>query len=186
MTLTTVALSPAYEPHMWHTFFTLSGTAAATLTGLFFIAFSLRLQDLQLSLVIRTRARYLLIGLIVITVGSGFVLMPDLSLTALGAECLGLSVAYAVYTVWSILRAARQEPLPLTADLVGRWIGMAATLLLSSGAGISLIVRQGGGLYLLAYSLLLGLALEVASAWSLIVGIGRDTRRKDIPPRTYV
>ncbi len=51
------------------------------------------------------------------------------------------------------------------------------SLLLSSGAGISLIVRQGGGLYLLAFSLLLALALEVASAWSLIVRIGRDTRR---------
>lgn len=177
MTSAIVALPLAYKPVMWHTFFTLTGTAAATLTGLFFIAFSLRLQDLQLSLVIRTRARYLLIGLIVITVGSGFVLMPGQSLTVLAAELLSISLAYAAYTVWSIMRAARQEPLLISGDLVGRWIGMAVTLLLSSGTGISLIVRQGGGLYLLAFSLLLGLALEVASAWSLIVGIGRDTRR---------
>lgn len=182
MTLTTVAVSSAYNPAMWHTFFTLSGTAGATLTGLFFIAFSLRLQDLQLSLVIRTRARYLLTALIVITIGSGCVVIPGQSLAALAAEILSISVAYAVYTLWSIIRAARQEPFPLSADLVGRWIGMAAALLLSSGAAISLIIRQGGGLYLLAGAMLIGLALEVASAWSLIVGIGRDTPRKDIPP----
>ena len=60
MTLATVALAPAYNPGSWSTFFTLTGTVAATLTGLFFVAFSLRVRDLQLSLAIRTRAAYLL------------------------------------------------------------------------------------------------------------------------------
>jgi hypothetical protein len=40
--------------------------------------------------------------------------------------------------------------------------------------GISLLVGNGGGLYLLAFAVLLGIALEVAAAWSLIVGIGKD------------
>ncbi len=70
----------------------------------------------------------LLAGLIVITCGSGFVLRPGQSLTALAAEILSVSVAYAVYTPWSLIRAARQEPLLISADLVGRWIGMAAVL----------------------------------------------------------
>jgi hypothetical protein len=43
MTLATAALAPAYNPGSWSTFFTLTGAAAATLTGLFFVAFSLRL-----------------------------------------------------------------------------------------------------------------------------------------------
>ena len=47
---------------------------------------------------------------------------------------------------------------------------MVATWLLTIGAGISLLVGQGGGLYLLAFAVLLGIALEVAAAWSLIVG----------------
>jgi hypothetical protein len=72
MTLATAALAPAYNPGSWGTFFTLTGTAAATLTGLFFLAFSLRIGELQLSLVLRTRARYLLIWLIAIAVSSGW------------------------------------------------------------------------------------------------------------------
>lgn len=44
----------------------------------------------------------------------------------------------------------------------GRW-------LLSIGVGISLLLGQGGGLYYLAFAVLLGIVLEVAAAWSLIV-----------------
>jgi hypothetical protein len=47
MTVATAALAPAYNPGSWGTFFTLTGTAAATLTGLFFLAFSLRVAELQ-------------------------------------------------------------------------------------------------------------------------------------------
>jgi hypothetical protein len=62
MALATAALAPAYNPGPWSAFFSLTGAAAATLTGLFFVAFSLRLQDLQLSRVVRTRARYLVLA----------------------------------------------------------------------------------------------------------------------------
>jgi len=173
MTLATAALAPAYSPGSWSTFFTLTGTAAATLTGLFFVAFSLRVPDLQQSAMFRTRVRYSLLWLIVITVGSAFVVMPGQSRAVLGAEILAWSGGCAAYTVWSVLRAARWELPALSADLAGRWLGMVVTWLLSIGAGISLLARSGGGLYLLASAVLLGIALEVAAAWSLIVGIGK-------------
>jgi hypothetical protein len=154
--------------------------------GLFFIAFSVRMQDLQLSLLIRTRARYLLLWLIVITLVSAFVLMPGQSNAALATEILVLSAGSAAYTAWSAVRTLRQEPPPFSADLLGRWLGMGATWLLSIGAGISLLAGHGGGLYLLAFAVLLGIALEVAAAWSLIVGIGRDIMpgRRHTPGRT--
>jgi hypothetical protein len=180
MTVATAALTPAYDPGSWGTFFTLAGTAAATLTGLFFVAFSLRMRDLQLSVALRTRARYLLIWLIVMTVSSGFVVMPGQSRAALAAEILVVSAGCAAYTVWSILRAARWELPPFSAALTVRWLGMGATWLLSIGAGISLLAGSGGGLYLLAFAVLLGIALEVAAAWSLIEGAGKDIRGKDI------
>ena len=47
MSLAAAALAPAYRPGSWGTFFTLTGEAAATLTGLFFLAFSLRVGELQ-------------------------------------------------------------------------------------------------------------------------------------------
>ena len=43
-----------------------------------------------------------------------------------------------------------------------------------------MLAGNGGGLYLLAFGALLLIANEVASAWSLIVGIGKDTGAKDI------
>jgi hypothetical protein len=48
--------------------------------------------------------------------------------------------------------------------------GYGATWLLSIGAGISLAIGHGG-LYLLAFAMLLGIALEVAAAWTLVVEV---------------
>lgn len=139
-------------------------------------------SQLQLSLALRTRARYVLIWLIVITIGSGFVVMPGQSLAVLAAEILAVSLGCVAYTVWSVLRMARSEQPAVSADLVGRWLGMGVTWLLSIGAGISLAIGHGGRLYLLAFAVLLGIALEVASAWNLIVWVGKDIRGKDINP----
>ena len=57
-----------------------------------------------------------------------------------------------------------------------------ATWLLSIGAGISLLAGHSGWLYLLAFAVLLGIALEVAAACSLVVWVGKDTRGQDIMP----
>jgi hypothetical protein len=109
MTLAPVPLAPAYDPGSWSTFFSLTGAAAATLTGLFFVAFSLRVRDLQLSLALRTRARYLLLWLIAIAIGSAFVVMPGQSRDAEATEILFVAVGGTAYTVWSLLRTKRWE-----------------------------------------------------------------------------
>jgi hypothetical protein len=179
MSLATAALAPAYNPGSWSTFFTLTGTVAATLTGLFFVAFSLRLRDLQLSMAIRTRAAYLLGLLVVIVVYSAFVLMPGQSRAAVAAEILIVSVVSVAYLGgWCLPRLVRLDV--FSVDLVVRWLVAGMGLLLGIGAGVSLLIGSGGGLYLLAFGALLLIANEVASAWSLIVGIGKDTGAKDI------
>jgi hypothetical protein len=182
VTLAIAAVAPAYNPGSWSTYFTLTGTAAATLTGLFFVAFSLRVRELQLSPGLRARTRYLLLWLVAITIGSGLVLMPGQSRAVLAAELLVVSVGCATYTVWSVLRTARLEPPAASADLVGRFLGIGVTGLLSIGAGISLLAGHGGGLYLLAFAVLLGIALEVAAAWTVLVETGKHTRGKDVAP----
>lgn len=179
MTLASLALAPAFNPGSWSTFFVLTGTVAATLTGLFFVAFSLRVRDLQLSVVIRTRAAYLLVLLVVIVVYSAFVLMPGQSRAALATEILIVSVVSVAYLCgWCLPRLVRLAV--FSVDLVVRWIAGVTGLLLGIGAGISLLIGNGGGLYFLAFGALLLIANEVASAWSLIVGIGKDTGANDI------
>jgi hypothetical protein len=147
--------------------------------GAFFVAFSLRVRDLQLSVVIRTRAAYLLVLLVVIVVYSAFVLMPGQSRAAVAAEILIVSVISVAYLVgWCLPRLVRLAV--FSVDLVVRWIAGVTGLLLGIVAGISLLIGNGGGLYFLAFGALLLIANEVASAWSLIVGIGKDTGAKDI------
>ena len=139
MTLATAALAPADNPGSWGTFFTLTGTIAATLTGLLFVAFSLRPRDLQFSVAIRTRARHTLTGLVAIALDSALVLMPGQSRAALAAETLIVSAGGAACTVWYHVRMARSEPPPFSADLVGRLLVAAVAWLCSIGAGTSLL-----------------------------------------------
>ena len=177
--MTLEAVAPAYDPGSWNTFFVLTGTVAATLTGLFFVAFSLRVRDLQLSVVIRTRAAYLLALLVVIVVYSAFVLMPGQPHAAVAAEILVVSVAGVAYLVgWCLPRLVRLAV--FSVDMIVRWIAGVTGLLLGIVAGISLLIGKGGGLFFLAFGALLLIANEVASAWSLIVGIGKDTGAEDI------
>jgi hypothetical protein len=116
--------------------------------------------------------------LIVIVVYSAFVLMPGQSRAAVAAEILIVSMVSVAYLVWCLPRLIRLGA--FSVDLVVRWLVAGTGLLLGIGAGISLLFGNGGGLYLLAFGALVLIANEVASAWSLIVGIGKDTGAKDI------
>src|SRR5580658_10687384 len=111
---------PGVRPGFVGHVFTLTGTVAATLTGLFFVAFSLRVRDLQLSVVIRTRAAYLLELLLVIVVYSAFVLMPGQSRAAVAAEILIVSMVSVAYLVWCLPRLARLAV--FSVDLVILWL----------------------------------------------------------------
>lgn len=169
------APAAAYRPELWHTFFATTATAAATLTGLFFIAFSLRVRDLQHSVLVRTRARYLLLCLIGCFALPIAALVPQQPLTALAVETLVVVTALWGYTLVTLVRAARLEPGGITRGVIARnVVGGVGTALAYAGS-ISCILRAGGGLYLNAAGLVLLLAVMVLSAWSLIVGIGRDS-----------
>jgi hypothetical protein len=182
MTLATAALGPAYSPGSWRTFFTLTGTAAATLTGAVLrrllaaragAAGQSGAQDaVTLPADLADRDHYRL----------GFVVMPGQSRAVLAAEILVVSVRCVAYAVWPVLRTVRSELPDVSADLAVRWLGMGVTWLLSIGAGISLLAGHGGGLFLLAFAQLLGIALLVAAAWTLVVEAGKHIRGKDIAP----
>jgi hypothetical protein len=108
--------------------------------------------------------------------------MPGQPWAVLAAELLVVSVGCVAYTAWPVFWTVRSELHAASAGLAVRWLGLAATWLLSIGAGISLLAGQGGGLYLLAFGMLLGIALQVAAAWTLVVEAGKHTRGKDITP----
>jgi len=87
-----------YRPGQWHDFFLLVGTGAVTLTGLIFVALSLKLNVISQDLTHRWRAIGALTGLAAVFVRCALVLIGGQSHRAVGAELLIVSaLAGAVY-----------------------------------------------------------------------------------------
>ena len=162
----------AYQPEQWHDLFVAMAGAAAALTGLIFVAVSINIE-----LVLKYRALppravetlSVLIGLLVLSV---FVLIPGQSLTALGVEMIALGTVLCAGLLTVRIRLPRPAGQPLTWTVSPVAVILAATLPMAA-AGISVLVRGGGGLYWLVAALILGFAGAVFNAWILLVEIHR-------------
>ena len=162
----------AYQPEQWHDMFVAMAGAAAALTGLIFVAVSINLEQVLKYPALPPRAvetLSILIGLLVLSV---FVLIPGQSLTALGVEILVLGVAVGTALLVKRIRLPRAAGQPLTWTVTPAGVILAAALPMAA-AGISLLVRGGGGLYWLVAALILGFAGAVLNAWILLVEIHR-------------
>jgi len=162
----------AYQPEQWHDMFVAMAGAAAALTGLIFVAVSINLERVLKFPALPPRAvetLSILVGLLVLSV---FVLIPGQSLTALGAEILVLGVALGAVLLVKRLRLPRAAGQPRTWTVTPVVVILAATLPMAA-AGISVLVRGGGGLYWLVAALILGFAGAVLNAWILLVEIHR-------------
>jgi len=162
----------AYQPEQWHDLFVAMAGAAAALTGLIFVAVSINLEQVLKYPALPPRAvetLSILIGLLVLSV---FVLIPGQSLTALGAEILVLGVVMGTALLVKRIRLPRASGQPLTWTVTPAGVILAAALPMAA-AGISVLVRGGGGLYWLVAALILGFAGAVFNAWILLVEIHR-------------
>ena len=162
----------AYRPDQWHDMFVAMAGAAAALTGLIFVAVSINLERVLKFPALPPRAvetLSILIGLLVLSV---FVLVPGQSLTALGTEILVLGVVMGTALLTKRIRLPRAAGQPLTWTVTPVGVILAATLPMAA-AGISVLVRGGGGLYWLVAALILGFAGVVLNAWILLVEIHR-------------
>ena len=162
----------AYQPELWHDMFVATAGAAAALTGLIFVAVSINLERVLKYPALPPRAvetLSILIGLLVLSV---FVLIPGQSLAALGAEILVLAVVLGAGLLVVRIRVPRAAGEPLTWTLTPVGVILAATLPMAA-AGISVLVRGGGGLYWLVAALILGFVGAVLNGWILLVEIHR-------------
>ena len=162
----------AYRPELWHDLFVAMAGAAAALTGLIFVAVSINLERVLKFPALPPRAvetLSILIGLLVLSV---FVLIPGQSPTALGAEILVLGVVLGTALLVKRIRVPRTAGQPLTWTVTPVAVILGATLPMAA-AGISVLVRGGGGLYWLVGALILGFAGAVLNGWILLVEIHR-------------
>jgi modulator of FtsH protease len=162
-----------YDLAAWEPFFSVIVAAAATLTGLLFVAVSINLDRiLKGSRFLPTRAAETLATLLLVVASFALTLVPQ-SVRLVGAEILIIVVPMLAITVWSQLnhrRRSRCEPLLWS---FSRMVSTALATVPCTIAGISLAAEWGGGLYWLAPTALLGIVGAVYNAWVLLVEIVR-------------
>jgi hypothetical protein len=162
----------AYEPTEWHELFVAMAGAAAALAGLLFVAVSINLSEILKSRMLPRRAVEALAIMVTAVIVSVLILTPGQTSTALGTELLIVGVLGG-----SVLVIARLRTPTAGTDAMHRTVFPMVGLVLSytpiAIAGLSLLIKQGGGLYWLVPALVIGLLVAVTNAWVLLVEINR-------------
>jgi hypothetical protein len=168
-----VLASASYDAAVWRDFYVMVGAAAATLTGLVFVGLSIHRRAIVASPFLLARARYLTGGLTGVLLTSALLLVPSQSDHLLGAELIVAVFAFWMLFYVPVVRLLRAHASVERQVLVR--IGIAATgSALWVATGISLLVRSGGGLYLLVPGVIVATVVNVAGAWSILMGTESD------------
>jgi modulator of FtsH protease len=162
----------AYDAQSWQNFYIMVGGAAAALTGLLFVAMSIHAKAIIAHPLLSNRAVGTLISLLTQLALAGAVLAPGQSPLALGVEVEIAAVFFLVFTGRSVVRPrehvrATRSRLRMTLEKTGGSI----RILLFLASGLRLLVKVGGGFYLLAIVMLFMFGWNVYISWSLIADV---------------
>ncbi len=157
----------------WQTFFAVQAGAAATLTGLVFVAVSINLSRIMEVRGLPGRAAESLLQLLQVFFVSAMVLVPRQSFAALAAEILVISVVSWVIQTIAQTRYARAREGHPRLWLLSRTVMSQISTAPFWVAGILLALRNGGGLYWLVPGIAFSFVAGVTSAWVLLVEILR-------------
>ncbi|GAB4060936.1 hypothetical protein [Catellatospora paridis] len=153
----------------WANFGIVAGTAAATLTGLLFVAVTLRIESIVSTSDLRYRAAQTLTLFITVLILSMLLVIPRQALPALGVEII--VVAAAAGTALAVFdhrasRATRPNSLARTIDIVSLTL-TAVTLVAVSG--VACAAGREWGLYVLVPGVIAALVSGVVNAWLVLV-----------------
>jgi hypothetical protein len=167
------SLAMAFDPAEWHDFYVMTGGAAAALTGLLFVAMSLHARDIMANRFFSGRAVGTLMSLASQLLISGAALVPGQPLVLFGIEVEVVALFFLAFIVRQILNRETQGP-AVAATWTHRLMefgGGTAWIVLFNVAGVGLLFRTGGGLYLLAGVMFFMFAWNIYIAWILITEV---------------
>lgn len=158
----------------WATFATVSGGAAAGLTGLLFVAVSIRVDVIARSAELRSRAAQTLSLFVIALLVSIVLSIPGQAYGPLGAELIAHSLILAATLVVLDRRAALDTP-TTAAHAVAHILEVAAPNTITSisllASGVLVALGVHAGLYVLVVPVVAALAGGVVSAWLLLTKI---------------
>ena len=164
-------------PEQWNNFFFMVGGGAAALAGLIFVAMSINHAIIIQNTTHKNRAINMLTGFTAVFMASGFALIGNQHLGALGFEWLVLWLVATALFIRGYVRAIRSgmSSIGLNAPrLAGGTLCYAAEVI----GAIFLIFGYNAGLYIAAIAIIVLFAFLISGAWLLMIGIYEDQTKK--------
>jgi modulator of FtsH protease len=163
----------AYSAADWGGFGTTAATAAATLTGLLFIAVSINLKQILTERNLPGRAAQTLVFFAVPLIFALLLVVPDQARAALGGELIATGVVAWATGLVIDHRAGRSAEEPRWSRSLTRLVPMAVGNICLIVAGVSLAAQAGGGLYWLVPATVAMIFAGLVNTWVLLVEILR-------------
>jgi hypothetical protein len=158
-----------YLPEMWHDFGVTTGGLAGALTGLLFVAVSIKSDALAKSRSLRSRAAQTLV-LFMTTALAALVVVAPQPADALGGELIALA-ALSGAALYVLDRRGGHDQTSRVARYIERASPNAITSVFFGIAGLTFLITAGGGLYWLIPAAVTSLVGGVINAWLFLTRV---------------
>lgn len=162
----------------WHDFYSITGTAAASLVGLLFVGLSLHLRVVVTRPEVEGLARVTLTGFAITLVMALFVVIPrNNDASSIGWDLIGVGGVASLVTIRSIVSGVRSDYRTLSVQRLLLRFGSSAISILG-------VIAVGGvfasGDYQDGFAWLAGVAIfllltSLRNSWDLLVSVGAAT-----------